>query len=202
MRNPNTTRPGRRLALVLTAALAVAVTGACSSGGSGGGSAAKAVAAGHSEPAVSSPLGDPVPAPTGDPVLKITGRIGATNGSGELALDRAMLERLGARTVDVFEPFQKTRMSFQGLPFAALLEALRLDPAASGVHMVALDDFTADLSMADAGDPGTFLATAAGDGSPIPVEKGGPVRLIFLDGSRAGSNVENWIWSMATVEIK
>lgn len=146
--------------------------------------------------------GQPVPAPAGEQVLRLQGRIGTTNVDGGLALDLATLERLGLVSFEVYEPFQKRRMGFQGIALAKVLDLARLDPAVPKLHMVALDDYTVDLTVADARREGVMLATRAGDGSPLRVEDGGPIRIVFLDGTPGGGDEGNWIWSLARLEAQ
>lgn len=176
--------------------LAVAAT-SCSSSPAAPVKAA-AAPAGHTEPAA----GDPVPAPTGTPVLRLFGKIATTNGSDGLSLDLAGIERLGLVSVELNEPFQKRRMGFRGVPLAAVLDLARADASATGIHMVALDDYSGDFRLAQARVPGLILATRAGDGSPLAVEDGGPTRLVFADGTPGGADTNSWVWSIATVEVR
>jgi hypothetical protein len=146
--------------------------------------------------------GQPVPAPAGEPVLRVSGRIGTTNTEGALALDLATVERLGLVSFKLYEPFQKRRMGFQGVPFGRVLELSAPQPGTQDVHMVALDDYTADLKLAAARNEGVMLATRSGDGSLLPVDDGGPIRIVFLDGTPGGDKDESWIWSLATLEVR
>ena len=56
--------------------------------------------------------------------------------------------------------------------------------------------------MAEVGAGGIMLATAAGDGSEIPIESGGPIRIIFMDGVKAGANADQWIWSTKIIDVR
>jgi hypothetical protein len=193
----------RRLRLAVAATLAV-VAVACSSAESStsGGAVSDDRPA---VPAVSAPSlspGDAVPAPTGKPVLRVLGKIDTTNGSDGLTLDVDTLEKLGTSSFEVYEPYEKKRIRFQGVPLARLLDLARPDASARQVHMVALDDYITDLSMDAARADGLMLATRAGDGSLLPVDHGGPTRLVFLDGAPGGDNGGDWIWSIATIEVR
>ena len=35
----------------------------------------------------------------------------------------------------------------------------------------------------------------------LPVDKGGPTRIIFVDGVKAGANADQWIWSLKTIDV-
>lgn len=195
-------RFGLRLGL---ASISVAlVTTACSSGGSSGSGKPDAAArpATRTVSAASLASGDPVPAPAGKTVMRLFGKIATTNGEDGLTLDVATIERLGTVSFEVYEPYEKQRMRFQGVPFAQVLDLARLDASAQQIHMVALDDYVTDLSLEAARTDGLMLATRSGDGSLLPVEDGGPTRLVFLDGTPGAENLNDWIWSIATVEVR
>lgn len=70
------------------------------------------------------------------------------------------------------------------------------------MHLTALDDFQSDLTTAEIARGGILLATKTGDGSPIDIENDGPTRIVFLDGVEAGENVNAWIWSLKTLDVK
>ncbi len=153
------------------------------------------------EPAVLGPE-DPVPAPAGTAVLRVTGRIGTTNGSNALSLDPATLDRLGRLRVTVYEPWVKQTMNFQGVWLSDLLRLARPDPAARTLHLTALDDYQIDLAVADVLAGGVLLATRTGDGEPIRVEDGGPTRIVFAGGVPAGASADQWIWSLASIDVR
>lgn len=146
--------------------------------------------------------GEAVPAPAGTPDLTLTGKIAATNGAGGLRFDTATLDRLGLTQVSVYEPWVKSDLEFQGVWLADLIKLAQPDGAAETVHLTALDDYQIDLSMADVMAGGILLATKTGDGSPIAVEDGGPTRVVFLSGTPAGSSADQWIWSLATIDLR
>jgi hypothetical protein len=75
-------------------------------------------------------------------------------------------------------------------------------PDATHAHVVALDDYAVDLSLADVRAGGIILATRAGDGSAIPIDKGGPTRIVFMDGVKAGANADQWVWSVKTIDVQ
>jgi hypothetical protein len=143
-----------------------------------------------------------VPAPAGDPVLTLTGRIAATNAPRALELDVAVLDRLGVLKVGVYEPWVKQDLEFQGVWLADVLELARIDQGASSLHFTALDDYQIDLAVPDVMAGGVFLATKRGDGTPIPIEEGGPTRLVFTPGAGTGDSADQWIWSLKTIDVR
>lgn len=145
--------------------------------------------------------GQAVPLPK-KPILTLAGKISTTNADKTLKLDSGNLDRMGVVKVRVYEPTVKKQMSFQGLWLADLLKVAGLEKSASSVHLTALDDFQTDLSTAVIAKGGIFLATRAGDGSPIDIQNGGPTRIVFMDGVKAGKSEDAWIWSLKTLDVK
>lgn len=146
--------------------------------------------------------GDVIPSPTGDEVLSVTGRIAATNVGDSLRLDPAILERLGLVRVSVYEPWVQQNLDFQGVWLADLLALADSEADARSIHLTALDDYQIDLSMADVMAGGIFLATRTGAGAPIPIEDGGPTRIVFVGGVPSGSSADQWIWSLSTIDVR
>lgn len=146
--------------------------------------------------------GEAVPAPRGAPVLTLSGRIAAHNRGQELALDLATLDRLGVRRVSLYEPWTKQTMQFQGVWLSDLLRMARVDGSATGIHLTALDDYRVDLSMAEIRAGGILVATRSGDGTAIPVDQGGPARIVFVGDVPTGRNADRWIWSLKALDVR
>lgn len=185
-----------RAALVLVAAAALT---AC---GSGEPPAPAAVAA----PTVvrtpeAEPGGAPA-APQGRPLLTVTGRIAATNAGGALQVDRAELDRLGLLAMSVDDPWAKRRVALQGVYLRDLVDVARPDAAATTLHVQALDDYQVDLNLADVRDQGVFLATRTGAGADLPVEDGGPTRIVFSDDLATRVSPDLWIWNITTIDVR
>jgi len=66
----------------------------------------------------------------------------------------------------------------------------------------AADDYQADLTLADVRDQSIFLATRTGDGTALPVEDGGPTRIVFADGLADRFSPDMWIWNIETIEVR
>jgi hypothetical protein len=146
--------------------------------------------------------GQAVPKPAQQPVLTITGKISAANKGRALVFDQRTLERLGVVQVRLYEPWAKKTLEFRGVWLKDLLAVAALHPDAARLHMTALDDYQVDLTMAEVRAGGILVGTQAGDGSSIPIDKGGPARILFLDGVPAGANPDQWIWSLKTIEVR
>lgn len=146
--------------------------------------------------------GMPVPAPTDTPVLSIGGKITQANAPDGLRLDMALLDQLGLVRVEVYEPWVRRELTFEGPWLADVLTLAQPDGTGRSLHLTALDGYQIDLSVDDVMAGGILLATKTGDGQPIPIEDGGPVRIVFLDGVAAGASADQWIWSLSKIDVR
>jgi hypothetical protein len=146
--------------------------------------------------------GQPVPVPAKKAELTVTGKITVTNRAGALALDRSIIERMGVEQVRLYEPWTKETLDFRGVWLRDLLAVAGAAPDAATVHIVALDDYAVDLTMADVRAGGIMLAVRDGAGAQIPVDKGGPTRIVFMNGVKAGENADQWVWSLKSIDIQ
>ena len=136
-----------------------------------------------------------LPKPSGTPIVDIT-RAGAE----PVAADFAALDELATKKYEIVEPFEKKLINFSGVELWTILSGAGVPATATTVRISALDDYVVELSVADIRNGGVILATRA-DGELIPLDHGGPVRLVFLDGVEAGRNPDQWIWSLAHVVV-
>jgi hypothetical protein len=152
----------------------------------------------HAEPhqTASAPAPLRLAPPVGTPILTIDPK----NGADPVRADFAGLDAVATRTYDVYEPFDRKRMAFRGVELAAVLDAAGVPASATNVRLTALDDYVVDFKVADIRKGGVILATRAG-GDTIPVAKGGPIRIVFTDGTPLGENDDRWIWSVARIEV-
>jgi hypothetical protein len=117
-------------------------------------------------------------------------------------ISTSTLRGLAREQVTLYEPFQKRRVTFQAVPLRAVLARVGVPAGAKTVHAVALNDYVVDIPLKIAQGKGVYLAVRNGDGSAIPVEDGGPNRIVFAAGAK-GADVENyWIWSLSTVTFR
>lgn len=146
-------------------------------------------------------VGQAVPAPVEKPVFTVTGKISATNRDGALVFDRPTVEQLGVQQVGLYEPWVKKDMVFRGVWLQDLLAVAGVTPAATRVHITALDDYAVDLTLADIRAGGIMLATGTADGSVIPIDEGGPTRIVFMRDVKAGANADQWVWSIKSIDV-
>jgi hypothetical protein len=193
---------GRSIRLVVVALVTALAVAAC-----GGSKEEPTPEAAPSD--VSSPLvvddgtlaaGEKISKPKGEVVLTVSGDIGARNKGETLALDLTSLEQMRRVRLEAAEPFLKRRVMFEGVLLADLLAVAGVSDSASKVSLTALDDYKVDFKVADVRSSQMLLATKA-DGKHMPVDRSGPIRIVFPDGSTLGRNPDLWIWSVSTMKV-
>ena len=192
---------GRSIRLVVVALVAALAVAAC-----GGKEEAPTQAA---APDASTPqvvddgtlaAGAKISAPKGEVVLTVTGDIGEVNKGKKLELDLASLEKMRQVRVEAAEPFLKRRVTFEGVLLSDLLAVAGAPDSASKVSLTALDDYKVDFKVADVRSSQMLLATKA-DGKHMPVDRSGPIRIVFPDSSSLGRNPDLWIWSVSSMKV-
>jgi hypothetical protein len=192
---------GRSIRLVVVALVAALAVAAC------GGKEEKAPQA--AAPSASSPqvvddgtlaAGEKISPPKGEVVLTVTGDIGAANKGKTLVLDVASLEQMRQVRLETAEPFLKRRVTFEGVLLADLLTVAGVPDSANMVSLTALDDYKVDFKVADVRSSQMLLATKA-DGKHMPIDRSGPIRIVFPDASSLGRNPDLWIWSVSEMKV-
>lgn len=130
------------------------------------------------------------------------------------APDEVVLTVVGTRTVDFtlaeldgladlevtfVEPFVQIEQTFRAVRLAELLERAGVG-ADDVIDTVALNDYrfsdrAGALIAADA------LLAVARDGSPIPMNAGGPIRLVFARDSEYYTFLDAWNWSLRAIVV-
>lgn len=131
------------------------------------------------------------PAAPNEPVLTVTG------GGAPLALTLGQLDALGDTTVTVDEPFVKTRQKFSGVPLAAVLAKAGV-PDTATIDTGALNDYHYASAVRSLVASQALIATKLND-APIPYDQGGPIRIVFPDGTALSSVLDAWNWSLASI---
>ncbi len=184
------------VALVATAAVGTAACATGSSEAPAGGPVTSVVRPPDLQPGT---IPDP---PRGKPLVTITGRIATTNVDGTLRLDEAGLARMGLLEMSVDDPWVKRRLALRGVWLRDVVELARPDAGATTLHIRALDDYQVDLELTDVRADAILLATRNADDAALPVEDGGPSRVVFADGLAKRYSPELWIWSVDTIEVR
>ena len=153
-------------------------------------SASPSAPASTTNPYGAGPIDPPAP---NEPVLTVKG------GQTPLSLTIDQLNALGDTTVTLDEPFVKKRQTFSGVPLATVMAKAGI-PNSATVETVALNDYHYSSAVGPMVDSSALIATKR-DGAPIPYDQGGPIRIVFPDGSSLSSNLDAWNWSLATITV-
>jgi hypothetical protein len=144
--------------------------------------------------------GDRIAPPKDEVVLELSGEIGAPNQGKKLALDLASLEQMRTMRLEATEPYVKKKLQFEGVLLSDLLAMADVPASATKLQVTALDDYKVDFSLDDVRSSKMLLATKT-DGARMPVDKAGPIRIVFPDDSSLGRNPNLWIWSISTMKV-
>lgn len=144
-----------------------------------------------------------LPQPEGPVVLTLEGGIGVTNRDGAADFDRAMLRDVGWREIESYTDWTEGLQSFGGVPLAALLERVEAD--GETLHAVALNEYAAELPLADAAEHDVLLAMTR-DGEPMSVREKGPIWIVYPQDEPAGelANLHNdkMVWQLRTLIVE
>jgi len=135
-------------------------------------------------------------------VLTVTGRIATTNTAGALRLDAPTLDRMGLVAMSVDDPWAKRRLGLEGVWLRDVVALARPEEGATSVHVHALDDYQVDLTLADIRADAILLASRDDGGVALPVEDGGPTRIVFADDLAPRFSPDLWIWNIDTIEVR
>lgn len=134
------------------------------------------------------------PGPT-DVILTVTG----PGGTKEFTMDQ--LKALGTKDLTIYEPFVKRNIAFTGVPMAAIFATVGIAGDVR-VNTEALNEYIYDKSTAADFVGSDGLIAVAQEGKPVPVDQGGPIRIIFPNGTKLSKNLDAWNWSLEKISVK
>lgn len=134
------------------------------------------------------------PAGPDDPVLEVDG-----GSSGHQSFTLVQLEALGTTTITVDEPFVKKRQTFGGVPLGTVLAKAGI-PDGATIDTVALNAYHYSNVARPMIASGALIATKRDDAA-IPYDQGGPIRLVYPDGSPLSSVLDAWNWSLESIRV-
>lgn len=168
------------------------------------GCASAPTAANVAHPSPTAAASPPTPNPYGvgtidppaaaEPVLTVKG------GSTPLSLTLDKLNALGSRTLTLDEPFVKRRETYSGVPLATVLGKAGI-PDSATLDTVGLDDYHYISTAKPMIESQALIATDR-NGAPIPYDQGGPIRIVFPDGTPLSSVLDAWNWSLVSITVK
>jgi hypothetical protein len=127
-----------------------------------------------------------------DVVLTIKGATTKDFTMGELI-------RLADEEIKIMEPFVKLEQSFKVIKLDKLLSGLGFKPSDT-VNTVALNDYAFPDTVSNFSENNAYIAVSR-DGGPIPMDQGGPIRIVFATDSGYFTNLDAWNWSIRTIEL-
>jgi len=181
--------------------LALCVTGCSSSSNGSGTASASPSPASESSTATPSPTStnpygvatvDP-PGP-GEPILVLSG-----GSAGTVSLTYDELATLPTRTITISEPFVKEQQTFTGVAMSDLFAKAGI-PDSARVDTLALNDYHY-VNTAGAFTASDGLLAIERNGQPIPYDAGGPVRIVYPDGTPLASVLDAWNWSLSSMSV-
>ncbi|MEQ6916203.1 molybdopterin-dependent oxidoreductase [Halomonas aquatica] len=125
---------------------------------------------------LSNAQGATLPEPSGRVLLTVSGAIASTNVGGEARFDRAMLEALPSRVIETHTPWHRGNGRFEGPLIRGLLEIVGVD--GDHVHIRALDDFEAEVPVADLHSYDVILAMTR-NAEPLGIREFGPLFVLY-----------------------
>ncbi len=126
-----------------------------------------------------------------EPILTMT----AAGKSSTYSLNQ--LRELEATSVEVYEPFVLANASFTGVALAALFDAAGITDDAK-VETLAINEYVY-TNTAQAFIESQGILAYEENGTDISVDRGGPIRLIFPNGTTLSKDLDAWNWSLEAI---
>ena len=109
------------------------------------------------------------------------------------------LKALGTQSISIVEPFVKKQQTFVGVPLKAILEASGITPT-QHLQTIALNDYVFKDTAANFESNNGLMAISR-DGAAIPMDEGGPIRIVFPSDSKYFTYLDAWNWSMRSIKV-
>lgn len=120
-------------------------------------------------------------------------------GAQTVELTYAEVKELADVELTIDEPFVNLTQNFTGIALSDLFELAGIEPG-DRVDTVALNDYHfADDASAFIDADGVLAVLR--DGGPIPMDQGGPLRIIFGADSSYVDVLDAWNWSIRSLEV-
>jgi hypothetical protein len=126
-------------------------------------------------------------------ILTITGPTGTQNFS------ISQLRTLEAKEFSIMEPFAKSKQSFKGVQLSTLFALVGIE-GSSKVSTMALNDYKFD-DLAENFTGSNGILAYERDGAVIPMDQGGPIRIVFPTGSKYFTYLDSWNWSLRSISV-
>lgn len=133
------------------------------------------------------------PAGPNDPVLTIT------NGKKSKNFTLKSLVAMHPTVISIYEPFVKKRQKFSVIPLATLFKLLGI-PTSARVATKALNAYVYSNTVSGFVKAKGYLAIKL-NGADIPYDQGGPIRIVYPDGSIWAKLADPWNWSLRSITV-
>ena len=144
-----------------------------------------------------------LPQPAGEVVLTIEGQIQECNAGLEAHLDMAMIEALPKFEVKTKNPWEETEVTYEGVLLRDILAYVKAN--GSVLSVTALNDYRADISVAETRDINVILAYKR-NGDYMPVREKGPLFVVFPFTDDPALAIEahfaQSVWQVARIAVK
>ncbi|MAY89131.1 MAG: oxidoreductase [Pseudooceanicola sp.] len=114
--------------------------------------------------------------PTGEVLLTVSGAISVTNVGETARFDRAMLEQLGAVTIETETIWTEGEQTFTGVPLSRLMDAVA--GTGDSLNATAINDYAVAIPREDWVDDGPIVAYL-NNGEPMSVRGKGPLWIVY-----------------------
>lgn len=146
-----------------------------------------------------------IPLPTDETLITIRGKIQNTNQDETLLLDRETIESLQLVQFEIFDLFERKNVTFEGVLLQDLIKLWQIDPEATSLEMVALNDYQINLPLASLEEVPMLFALKQ-DGQYMQPDYRGPAMLIVPHFGNS-STFEHprpyyWIWQISTITVQ
>lgn len=109
------------------------------------------------------------------------------------------LKKLATTKITIAEPFIKKTQTFGVITMKSLFAGVTV-PATASLNTIALNDYAFKATAANFFGKSAYVAVTL-DGGPIPMDAGGPIRIVFDKSSPWFTNLDAWNWSLRTIEV-
>lgn len=144
-----------------------------------------------------------LPTPAGTVILTVSGAIQRTNSGSDARFDRAMLEKLGVKTLRTSTTWTSGVNEFQGVLARDLLEAVGAKGAE--VRAIAINDYEVTIPTEDFQRYDVLLAFRM-DGKDLTARDKGPIWIVYPRDDHRELNDANfdarWAWQLKRLIVK
>ena len=135
----------------------------------------------------------PIDPPGGDEIVL------TINGATDVSYTMDELMARATQDVTLFEPFVRRDETFAVIVLADLLAEAGITDD-DFIETVALNDYRYSQRAGDLNDNTALLAVRR-DGAPIPMDAGGPIRIVFANDSAYTGELDAWNWSLYLITV-